>query len=93
MRTEAEITIMVEEFKKVKAEMKSDSVYTPISGILIMHPKEIHGYIRLLNWVLKIPLKEQISMETSVCVHPYAFIRGEEHGNPECIKCGKKLDE
>jgi len=25
------------------------------------------------------------------CVHPYAFIIGEEHGNPRCLKCGKIL--
>ena len=25
------------------------------------------------------------------CEHPYAFVTGEEHGNPKCSKCGKVL--
>lgn len=25
------------------------------------------------------------------CQHPYSAIIGEEHGNPECLKCGEKL--
>lgn len=28
---------------------------------------------------------------SSVCEHPYASLRGEEHGNPKCLKCDKNL--
>jgi hypothetical protein len=25
------------------------------------------------------------------CEHPYAYVIGEEHGNPRCLKCNKIL--